>query len=103
MDRCLLPSLLLATRAAGFIWAAFFVPAVVWNVFRIIAPAKTRRWMNRYWHRFPPGSTLPPRLDPAVVEQSRAQRMWERTEAVGWLVAIALLQYFTRAIWGGSG
>jgi len=87
-------------RAAGVIWVAFFVPVVVWNVFRIKDPAKTRRWMNRYWYRFPSGSLLPPRLDPSVVEQSR-ERVMERTEAVGWLVAVALLLYFTRAIWAG--
>ena len=90
-----LGSVLPGTRVAPIIWAAVFIPAAVWNVFRIIDPVTTRRWVNRYWFRFPCGSLLPPRLDPAVVEQSRAQRTWERVEAVVWLIAIALLLYFT--------
>jgi len=65
---------------------AFLLPVVGWNLARLINPVGTRHWVARRWPLLTRSTILAAWLDSSPLQQSPARRIWERTNALGWLL-----------------
>jgi hypothetical protein len=89
--RHLAPIAILVVWTGGHIAAAvLLLPVVVWNLARLIVPVGTRHRAAKCWSILTRRAAAAARPGPAPPGQPTAERIWKRTNALVWLVMVAL-------------